>query len=340
MVAANKRNVQEGLLSIIVPVYNAEKHLNETVNSLVQQTYPNKEIILIDDGSTDNSPAICDSYAAKNECVRVVHKKNEGVVATRNRGIEESRGEYITLPDNDDVLDCQAYEILIDAIVQTDSDAAACCVKTEYSTRIVTPNKQQFIPAPYIYNGSANILAGIGAKEHDLSGFQWNKVFKREAIGDIRFRPVFICDDTLLCYEVFAKANRVVHIDLPLYHYRYVSGSDSKSGKIGKFMNCLQAQEELIRWCSINAPQCMDSVVKNHLFWNTKSCESMLKNPDMEAFARIQENVKKYQAYIPKCSLRIRLLSKAITASWHTYKPLGMLFWHLKKLYVALHRIL
>lgn len=100
-------------ISVIVPVYNAEKYLDRCVESIVAQTYKNLEIILVDDGSTDNSPAICDAWAKKDSRIRVIHKKNGGVSSARNAGLDACTGDYIGFADADDWMEPDMYEVLI-----------------------------------------------------------------------------------------------------------------------------------------------------------------------------------------------------------------------------------
>ena len=173
-----------------------------------------------------------------------------------------------------------------------------------------------------------------------MAGYVWNKVFTRACIGDIQFRAdAPICDDMIFVYEVLARVNRAVHINIPMYHYRYVANSLSKGKKdVSKFLGAVAAMDRLYRSCVDEAPQCLDSIAKNYLFWNTKTCEQMLKAPNGQAFREIQKNVRAYRAYIDKCSIRIRILCQAILISWHVYRPLGLMIWYMKQLYIMMHR--
>ena len=114
--------MKDSKISIIVPVYNAEKYLVECLNSLVEQTYKNIEIILIDDGSIDNSAKICDEYAKKDERIKVVHQKNSGVSVARNNGLDMHTGDYVMFVDSDDWIELNTCEILINNIISNDKD--------------------------------------------------------------------------------------------------------------------------------------------------------------------------------------------------------------------------
>ena len=104
------------LISVIVPVYNVEKYLAKCIDSIIAQTYTNLEILLVDDGATDSSGAICDEYAQKESRIRVIHKENGGLSDARNRGIAEARGEYLGFIDSDDYIDVDMYELLYNLI--------------------------------------------------------------------------------------------------------------------------------------------------------------------------------------------------------------------------------
>ena len=120
------------LISIIVPVYNVEAYLHQCLQSILDQTYTNLEIIVVDDGSTDHSPAICDHFAALDARVKVIHKKNGGQSAARNIGLDTASGEYIGFVDSDDWIDNDMYETLYNLISQYGADISACTHYLEY----------------------------------------------------------------------------------------------------------------------------------------------------------------------------------------------------------------
>lgn len=329
------------LLSIIIPAYNAEKYIQTTVECLLHQTYPNKEIIIVDNGSTDDTSIICDKYCKKSSFIRVIHlQKNIDVYGARNMGLQEAKGDYIAFMDADDGIDEYAYEILINMLTKTKSDVAACDFKVEYSDNFRIEKKQPSVINHYIYEGKNSVLGGVGNSKYDLSGFVWNKVFTRMCIGDTLFRTdAPICDDMIFVYNVLAHVDRAVYVDIPMYHYRYVANSLSKGEKdISKFLGCLMAMDRLYKSCVDIAPQCMESIAKTYLFWCTKTCEQMLKATNKQAFKEIQTNVKAYKTYIDKCSFRVHMLCRAILISWYVYYPLGLLIWYMKQFYITIHR--
>ena len=114
--------MKNDMISIIIPIYNVEKYLEKCLDSILNQTYKNLEIILIDDGSTDNSPNICNSYCEKDKRIKIIHKNNEGVSSARNKGIELSKGKYIVFIDSDDYVSNEHIEVLYDCIISNNVD--------------------------------------------------------------------------------------------------------------------------------------------------------------------------------------------------------------------------
>lgn len=149
---SSERHRQEPLISIIIPVYKVEKYLDRCINSIVSQTYSNLEIILIDDGSPDSSPIICDNWRKKDARIQVIHKSNEGLSATRNLGIELASGDYISFVDSDDYCLPLMYEKLVSMQEEYDAEITICNFfneessyrvenKAELKKKIYTPNE-------------------------------------------------------------------------------------------------------------------------------------------------------------------------------------------------------
>lgn len=322
------------MLSVTVPIYNAAKYLDECLQSLLAQTYKDYEIILVNDGSKDESADICNRYAEEYENIRVIHKENGGVHTARNVGLEAAEGEIVAFIDSDDIVDPQAFEFMIAVLEKTNSDLVTCGYKTEYGT--IKTNRYENHPDYKIIEGSKECLKSIGG---DMPGFIWNKIIKKSVIGDLRFRDdIPISDDLFFNYQLMPNVHRAAVIDIPLYHYRYVSVSLSKTAPISRYMGCLEGLDRLNQWVENNAPECIEDVRKTFIFWNTKTCEQMLKDYHPVEFKKIQQYLRESDAYIDKCNTRIRLLAKAILKSWKSYKVLGSAFLGMKRLYVAMHK--
>ncbi len=208
-------------VSVIVPVYNAEMALNQCVDSVLCQTFKDFELILIDDGSVDNCPCICDEYAQIDPRVMVIHKENQGVSAARNDGLDVASGTYITFVDSDDYVSSNYLSALVEG-VKNDFDFV-CAAKTNiYSDRQLSDKKPAF---------ELDLTQEIGSSYYNkLAGYTspWMKLFKREIIMEhnIRFNPaVHYGEDTAFVYEYLSYCKRIKQIPDCVYFYRVYEGS-------------------------------------------------------------------------------------------------------------------
>jgi len=215
-------------ISVIVPVYKTEKYINQCVDSLLAQTYSNLEIILVDDGSPDNCPLICDEYANKDKRVRVIHKQNEGLFAAVTDGIKASAGEYIGFVDSDDWVTADMFEVLINTIVADNSDIAVCSFYKVFPARkeewaVLLPNEA--------YEGE-KLESCIFKKliyERNIYGSRCNKLFRRERlINNLQWGSncITLGEDLIRIVPVVLDAKKISVIsDRFLYNYRHNSES-------------------------------------------------------------------------------------------------------------------
>lgn len=211
-------------ISIIVPVYKVEAYLSECIESIIHQTYHNLEIILVDDGSPDKCGEICDQYAKKDERIRVIHKKNEGVARARNDGIELASGDYISFIDSDDWIAENAYEILYQGLKQFDADCAVGkCVTVVDKNGVLIPKKGKDSPV--------RCETAPEAVKHVLlvGSAVWNRLFKREVFRHIRFPVGRINDDEVVALHAYAECKRIVFLDQDTYYYRIRENSVTTS---------------------------------------------------------------------------------------------------------------
>ena len=202
-------------LSIIVPVYNVEDYLPKCIESLINQTYTNIEIILINDGSTDGSGLICEAYSKDNNKVRVVHKANGGLSSARNAGLDVASGEYIAFVDSDDWLDIDMYKTLIELLESNDADIAACGFKEVFSDKTIFHSDSGLITS---FNKEEAINSLVSDK-NSVRFEVWNKVFKKELIDNLRFKDRQIFEDVYFDRNIFLKLSKLVYIDKPFYNY-------------------------------------------------------------------------------------------------------------------------
>ncbi|MCM1296447.1 MAG: glycosyltransferase [Muribaculaceae bacterium] len=217
MMAVNdKQNKEGGLISVIVPVYNVEQYLDRCMESLLRQTYRNLEIILVDDGSTDSSAAMCDAYAEKDRRVRVVHKPNGGLSDARNAGLKMVTGDYIGYVDSDDWVEPDMYARLYQACAGQDAQLAVCRYFSEYRDRTVSGGNGSVVPL------SREELLKIYIGGHDgyvIYNSVWSKLFKRDLVRGMEFPAGRNSEDIMYTTRAFCKLERAVYLDQCLYHY-------------------------------------------------------------------------------------------------------------------------
>ncbi len=202
------------LISVIIPIYKVEKYLENCVNSVLQQTYENLEIILIDDGSTDRCPQICDEFAKKDKRVKVIHKPNGGLSDARNAGLDMCQGKYITFIDGDDYVSKNYIELLYNALIRNDADvsivdAATIQENTVYSTDSVEGSVETYTQEEAIVQ-SLNIRIPQRA---------WGKLYPGACFKDLRFPVGKLYEDLAVLYRILLKTKKIVVVRAPAYKY-------------------------------------------------------------------------------------------------------------------------
>ena len=243
------------LVSIIVPVYNTEKYVERCIKSICNQTYKNIELLIIDDGSTDNSGKICDKWAEKDIRVKVIHEENRGVSIARNRGIELSQGDYIGFVDSDDVIDEHMYENMLEEAHKGNYDIICC-------------------NGYFMYSGEEKkiIISNYESKELECKnymlfsiqngGYVCNRIYKKTCIKNIEFRKdIYILEDLLFNMEISEKCKKIKYINNPLYFY-YINSNSALREKttfrnVYKRVSALTAKEEIIKICE---KHCLDII--------------------------------------------------------------------------------
>lgn len=202
------------LVSVIVPVYNVEQYLNKCVDSIINQTYGNIEIILVDDGSADNSGKICDKYSLNDKRVKVIHKSNGGLSDARNRGIDISRGKYLAFIDSDDWIEPDMIEKMYNNAIENNADISICqyeIVRSREATIDNNPGKT------IVYEGTDAILAMY--KEAVFASHACNKLYKRELFAGIRYPVGKLYEDQFTTYKLIWNSKRIVYTEKKYYYY-------------------------------------------------------------------------------------------------------------------------
>lgn len=274
-----RRNKElDKLISIIVPVYNVSNYITKCLDTIINQTYKNIEIILVDDGSTDNSYNICNEYAEKDHRIKLYTKKNTGVSDTRNFGIDKSKGDYIMFIDSDDWIDIDMCEYLIGLILEHDCKIAAC--KYYINDKVICDNtgsikilKEEEIITDYFTN--SNIMTCI-----------WNKLYKKDIIVQNKFVPYNNNgEDIIFTCKVLNKCNKLVYSDSSKYHYNVSNTSITRSVlSMKKVLDNIENHKNQILYIEEKYPD------NNYL--KAKSVEKML-NALIELYNQIDLKTKK-----------------------------------------------
>ena len=245
------------LISIIVPVYNRSFLVRSCINSILCQTYRNIELLLIDDGSTDDTLAVCVEYANKDNRVCVLHQKNGGPASARNAGLDGARGQYIMFVDSDDCIHPRCVEKMYDAMQEYGAGISIC----EYGEKNEENTHSSQINA-ILVNSETVLNNGLNDKENTL--YCWAKLWFREAIKDIRFQNFSFCEDALFTSSVFLSyKNPIVYLKgTPLYYYLKKNDSITKNlsninladslGVVEAILNQTTNSSDYIRKSAIN----------------------------------------------------------------------------------------
>ena len=279
------------LLSVVVAVYNTSDYLDRCVQSLLAQTYKNLEIILVDDGSTDQSPAICDRYASQYSHIHVIHQQNLGPSAARNRGIQKAQGQFVGFVDSDDYCAPQMYETLYGLIERYGTQVAAAnyYVETNAGCQFSSLGFQQ-----RVLSGEAAIISCV----QKLASLAWNKLFARSLFDDIQFPSGKVFEDLFICYRLYDKAGGVAATDTPVYYYnrRNLSSITQKKFSVTK-LDYLQASSELLAFCRSKKYYRAEKIVLQKRIWHITGFLRQIAAcgfNDREVIRPLLEELKKY----------------------------------------------
>lgn len=233
----------KNLISIIIPAYNIENYIAKCLDSLLNQTYKSLEIIVVDDGSSDNTGKIIDDYASKYDNIKVIHKKNAGVSAARNSGIDVAKGDYIGFVDGDDTVDEEMFEVLIDNAIKYDTDISHCGYKMVFPSRIDYYHNTGVLVEQDNKLGLKDLLIG-----NRVEPGLWNKIYKKELFKDIKIdESIKINEDLLINYYLFKNAKKSIFYDKCFYDYTIRKGSAATSKvNINKIIDPIKVRKEIL----------------------------------------------------------------------------------------------
>lgn len=222
------------MISIIVPIYKVEKYLDKCVNSIINQTYKDLEIILVDDGSPDNCPKMCDAFAEQDSRIKVVHKQNGGLMSARQAGLREATGEYVGFVDGDDWIEPDMYMNFYKAICDYQPDMAVSEFYSETGDEIDISNqnlsKPFFTKDEMINEIYPNMLFKVPYYNFGINPCCWSKIYKKELLESCLYSiptEIKIGEDTAFTYPCLIKAQSMAYINKACYHY-----IDSRDGSM------------------------------------------------------------------------------------------------------------
>ena len=285
-------SVNDSLVSIIVPIYNAEKYLDSCIQSVLRQTYTNWELILIDDGSTDKSGRIAEEYGFADERITVFHQKNLGVSLARNQGIDEATGNYVVFLDADDELieDCLAKTVNIAEETNADVVAGRSC------------ENQELFQDRIIWTGAEALENSL--KDHLFTYSACAKLIRREFIGKTRFTPdIRINEDSYFVFQLLCKQNVFVLTNDVIYFYRANSESSSRTVFSEKYFDILKVSDLKYKKIEEQFPQ-MHDLAKNMLLKARMNVLRILAVRTRDEYRAVEKKLLEYildnkEDYIP-----------------------------------------
>lgn len=285
-------SVNDSLVSIIVPIYNAEKYLDSCIQSVLRQTYANWELILIDDGSTDKSGRIAEEYGFADERITVFHQKNLGVSLARNQGIDEATGNYVVFLDADDELieDCLAKTVNIAEETNADVVAGRSC------------ENQELFQDRIIWTGAEALENSL--KDHLFTYSACAKLIRREFIGKTRFTPdIRINEDSYFVFQLLCKQNVFVLTNDVIYFYRANSESSSRTVFSEKYFDILKVSDLKYKKIEEQFPQ-MHDLAKNMLLKARMNVLRILAVRTRDEYRDVEKKLLEYildnkEDYIP-----------------------------------------
>ena len=296
---------RETLLSVIVPVYNVEEYLVRCVDSILAQTYDHLEVILVDDGSSDGSGAICDDFAAKDSRIKVIHKKNGGLSRARNAGLDVAAGEYITFVDSDDWIEEDSYEHLLGLMARyqvqlvcggnMDVDGG-----TGEKTLGVCPKKEEVVTAEE-FVGRMFLWQGVDSSVCD-------KIFHRSLLEGFRFPEGQVSEDVAITYKIVLGAERAAFSEKPFYNYYHRVGSISRTAEItDKTFHFSRHTDAILRYIQEHHPAVEPQATYlrvrslSHVLLLLEQAEPEVRQKFAEEYRHARKELKKYTTFFLKC---------------------------------------
>lgn len=309
----NIREVKDEIISIIIPVYNVERYLKRCLDSVLMQTYSKLEIILVDDGSTDNSGVICDEYSCLDTRIKVIHKKNGGLSSARNEGMRHATGRFVAFLDSDDYIDPFMYETMLDVLMKTKSDMAICGInfvdengeEEKRFQHVSGENRSTGNERNYICIEKEDIMKQL--EERDLiTVVQWNKLFYRNKLENCEYPEGRYHEDVYVIHKELYECKRIVYLNNKFYYYVQRKNSIMHTETKKMIQDAIDGYEERIAFfyqknMLVDAERSVDNLLK-YIKWKfeVQSTDNFSEQKKWLG-EKFKEKVDKFQ-YFNKCN--------------------------------------
>ena len=330
----NKYNKFNILITVIIPIYNVEKYLKKCLDSVINQTYNNLEIILIDDGSTDDSGLICDKYSKEDSRIIVEHIKNAGVSNARNIGIKKAKGEYITFVDSDDYIELNMYEKMISVIANNEyPDIISCGFFSENEQKDFLANSNETLNEVDILN---NNIAFKEIFTDKIGAYIWNKLFKKNIIvlNSLLFdKRISYGEDLLFLCHFVDYSKKICCMKEKLYHHikRKDSITNTKFNK--KLLSILDAYSKVEKIGKKKYNDSIENIIISksfvicNLIYKIFVTEKIKYKRELEELRQILKEDKKNYIKLKKKNIKIFIIVSIITCNI----TIGCIIWYLYK---------
>ena len=309
-------------ISVIVPVYNVEKYLRKCLDSILAQTFQDLEIIVVDDGATDQSPQICEEYAKLDSRVRVIHKENGGLSSARNCGIEAATSPYIGFIDSDDYIKEDMYEVLYSVITENDADIAMCNLIHCYDGIVNQTDVEQEV---LHLDSEQAIKMVFEAKKTSVTAV--NKLYKKEIFEEIRYPIGKLSEDAFVIVDILMKAKKIVYTSAQEYYYVHRRNSITSSVFKERDMNVIEAYEKNLDLLQKYYPN-LEQLGKMRLIWANFYVIDKMYNSEFdlnnELLCKVRKVIKKNLFFILKnkeftLSRKIAICILCLNKRWYSF---------------------
>lgn len=286
------------LITIVVPIYNVEPYLKKSIDSIINQTYQNLEIILVDDGSPDNSGKICDEYAKKDNRIKVIHKENGGLSSARNAGIDMAKGKYISFVDSDDYISNDYIEYMYNILKKYNVKMSTCETQVIYGNENIKEKEKNVVTLLDKSELFYNILFD---KKSDVSAY--SKLYHISLFENIRFPNGIVYEDTATTYKLIEKCDKIATGSKKCYYYYYRLGSISKSRGFNKNeLDYIKNTAEMLSYLRKHYPHLASAINRYELYSNFRILRLLIftlpRNYSLEK--QTFENIKKLRKVVFK----------------------------------------